>query len=56
MGAGGVGSGLGVAVRGDVVVKCYQRHRAPVDGRESIFSVQFHTFAVTDHTLILKNF
>jgi tensin len=44
----------GLALRGDILVKCYHRHRLPVDGRETIFSLQFHTCAVTQHTLVFQ--
>ena len=44
----------GLALRGDILVKCYHRHRQPVDGRETIFSLQFHTCAVTQHTLVFQ--
>lgn len=44
----------GLALRGDILVKCYHRHRQPIDGRETVFSLQFHTCAVTQHTLVFQ--
>lgn len=44
----------GLALRGDILVKCYHRHRQPVDGRETVFSLQFHTCAVTQQTLVFQ--
>ncbi|CAH1104712.1 unnamed protein product [Psylliodes chrysocephalus] len=38
----------GLQLRGDILIKCY--HRGEM-GRETIFSCQFHTCAVSDHTL-----
>uniref|UniRef100_A0A6P7EYM4 Tensin n=1 Tax=Diabrotica virgifera virgifera TaxID=50390 RepID=A0A6P7EYM4_DIAVI len=38
----------GLQLRGDILIKCY--HRGEV-GRETIFACQFHTCAVSDHTL-----
>ncbi|CAH0557640.1 unnamed protein product [Brassicogethes aeneus] len=38
----------GLQLRGDILIKCY--HRAEM-GRETIFACQFHTCAVSDHTL-----
>jgi hypothetical protein len=45
----------GLALRGDILVKCYHRHRqSSKDGRETVFSLQFHTCAVTAHTLVFQ--
>ncbi|XP_056635668.1 tensin-1 isoform X9 [Diorhabda sublineata] len=38
----------GLQLRGDILIKCY--HRSDT-GREIIFACQFHTCAVSDHTL-----
>ncbi|XP_060527899.1 tensin-1-like isoform X7 [Cylas formicarius] len=39
----------GLQLRGDILIKCY--HRDLGTGRETIFACQFHTCAVSDHTL-----
>ena len=45
----------GLALRGDILVKCYHRHRqSSKEGRETVFSLQFHTCAVTQHTLVFQ--
>ncbi|CAG9858791.1 unnamed protein product, partial [Phyllotreta striolata] len=38
----------GLQLRGDILIKCY--HRGDI-GRETVFACQFHTCAVSDHTL-----
>lgn len=38
----------GLQLRGDILVKCYHRRS---NSRETIFSCQFHTCAVSDYTL-----
>lgn len=38
----------GLRLRGDILVKCYHRH---INGRDHVFSCQFHTCAVADYTL-----
>ncbi|XP_049821807.1 tensin-1 isoform X5 [Aethina tumida] len=38
----------GLQLRGDILIKCYHRTDR---GRETIFACQFHTCAISDHTL-----
>jgi tensin len=42
----------GLQLRGDILIKCYHRYSKPLERRETVFSIQFHTCAITSHTLL----
>ena len=53
-GAGKMPGQSSVQLRGDILIKCYHRYCKPLEGREAVFSVQFHTCAVANHMLVFQ--